>query len=177
MSGIIFLYCVQASATITSIVAICSCVCSIDWCFPCSKFKSLRRRYKNGGGHNGSTSTSTAVVTFLCHHRNGNNSGSVISSTPAHRHQKLRSTTVSATGSNTNYTSHRISLTDHDNGSDVPEPTATITLDENLINEDLSRPATSFNNPCYLLAVSTTDENGIPAVVLEQKDGESVTQV
>ena len=59
---------------------------------------------------------------------------------------------------------------------DLDAKATIMTADEILINEDLSRPATSYNNPCYLLAVSTTDENGIPTVILE-KEGESVTQV
>ncbi|CAL8093590.1 unnamed protein product [Orchesella dallaii] len=138
LSGIIFLYCVNASATITSIVAICSCVCSIDWCFPCSKLKALRNH-----GH-----STNSTVTFLCH-RNGGSS-STVNSTPAHK-----STTVTA--SSVNYTSHKTSIND-----DTDD------------NDDLTRPATSFNNPCYLLAVSTaTDENGI----LTPETGEGVTQV
>lgn len=176
LSGIIFLYCVQASATITSIVAICSCVCSIDWCFPCSKFKALKRKYKYGPNCSGTGSnprTSTTVVTFLCHQRNG--SSSTVNSTPVH-HPK--STTVSSV----NYSAHKTSISD--NVEEEECATATIsnskdtrTTEEILINEDLTRPATSYNNPCYLLAVSTTDENGIPTIILENKEGESVTQV
>jgi len=58
-----------------------------------------------------------------------------------------------------NYTSHKTSVND-----DTDD------------NDDLTRPATSFNNPCYLLAVSTaTEDNGI--FTMTPETGEGVTQV
>lgn len=174
LSGIIFLYCVQASATITSIVAICSCVCSIDWCFPCNKVKSLRRTYNHSHHHHHSRSgtSSSAVVTFLCHQRNGSSSaGSSVQNSTQHFARK--STTVT-TSSGLDY---KTSITD-ENGEEAEEECRVTISAEEILNVDLTRPATSYNNPCYILAVSTTDENGIPAILKEKDgDGESVTQV
>lgn len=91
------------------------------------------------------------------------------------QHFAKKSTTVT-TSSGLDY---KTSITDENGEGEEAEEECRVTISaEEILNVDLTRPATSYNNPCYILAVSTTDENGIPAILKEKDgDGESVSQV